>query len=346
MNIGVTGLVTGDNPASGFGVLKCLRDAHERDFRLMGVAYGLLETCLYEEGLLDRAFLAPFPAHRPEEFLERIAEIRQRHGLDLLIPNFDMEIPALAEMSHRLKRLGVGTLLPEPEAVAHLSKEELPRWIEKQGLDLRIPKTIAVQEAFLGEFRNIAFPCVVKGTVRGAMVVYSLREMRLAVEGFLRKGPGPVLVQEYIPGEGYSVAVLADRESRVVGFMPVKKFLITKSGGTWMGITIEDKRLQAAAEEVVKELPWVGPMDMEFIRSETDENYYLIEINPRFPAWISFSALVGANLPLMLVDIVSGAQPLPCTPAPGEVFVRQAIDIVTGIDRFGTFSLAGELEYD
>ena len=47
---------------------------------------------------------------------------------------------------------------------------------------------------------------------------------------------------------------------------------------------------------------WRGPLEVEVMRDHHGD-YQLIEINPRFPAWIYLSAGVGRNLPLMLLQL-------------------------------------------
>ena len=56
-------------------------------------------------------------------------------------------------------------------------------------------------------------------------------------------------------------------------------------------------------KKILKEINWVGPVEFEFIRDSFDEEFKLIEINCRFPAWISYAKDVGYNLPLTAIDL-------------------------------------------
>ena len=69
-------------------------------------------------------------------------------------------------------------------------------------------------------------------------------------------------------------------------------------------------------------------------------------IHPGFPDWINFAAGAGVNLPAALVDILSGKEVRHSSfsAEPGRFFSRMSVDIVTDINRFGAFSLTGELE--
>jgi carbamoyl-phosphate synthase large subunit len=349
MIVGITGLTSADNPVPGFGVARALRSCARSGLVLVGLAYDPLETALYEEGLLDRGHHIPSPVREPEAFLARLADIKAEAGLDLLIPNLDDEIPALCALAPALKRLGVATFLPKVQALDMLEKQNLPRWTARKGVRLAHPHTRVVAEAAeLAELapEHLAYPVVVKGTRRGARVVYSAPELRLAVARVLAKDQRPAIVQDFVSGEAYSIAALADAEYRIRGLLPLKKLLVSSTGASWMGFTVADEAFLDIASRAAQALKWVGPMDIELLRKDQDE-YQLIEINPRFPGWISFSAEAGPNLPAMLLDLVQERDPGPLTPPPGGLmFVRRAVDIVTDINTFGLFSLSGEMRHD
>ena len=52
-----------------------------------------------------------------------------------------------------------------------------------------------------------------------------------------------------------------------------------------------------AAQRVVSGLCWSGALELELMRHRDSGELYLIEINPRFPAWIQLAATAGQNLP-------------------------------------------------
>ncbi|RPI77974.1 MAG: ATP-grasp domain-containing protein [Desulfobacteraceae bacterium] len=346
MIIGVTGLTTADNPVPGYGVLKALRHENRPEWKLLGLAYSPLETCLYEPGLIDKAYLVPFPPEEPAAFVDRMHAIKKQYGLDLLIPNLDAEIPVLAEMAPRLEALRILLLVPDKAVVERIAKKQLCSWAAKNEIRLALPATALVDTDHLNNLYAPSFPCMVKGLSHGAVLANNMRELRHTVESMLRKGHTQILVQEYIPGEAFSLAALADRKSRLAGFIPVKKLLTSKQGATWMGTTIEGEGFRSLIETIIAKLNWVGPMDIEIIRNEYNGLDYLIEINPRFPAWISFAALSGVNLPALLLELANGGTTaMMAPPEPGEVFVRQAMDIVSDIKQFGAFSLSGEMDY-
>lgn len=84
--------------------------------------------------------------------------------------------------------------------------------------------------------------------------------------------------------------------------------------------------MQASFGAYLSALEWVGPVEGEFIRDEISEQFYLIEVNPRFTAWISFSAHLGLNHPYAAARLAMGL-PVDVRPAVKElVFMRSCED--------------------
>ena len=78
---------------------------------------------------------------------------------------------------------------------------------------------------------------------------------------------------------------------------------------------------------------------------KTPENeYYLIEINPRLPAWVYLSVGAGQNLPEALVKLALGENVKPFDKYEvGKLFIRYSYDLITDINEFEKLSLYAEL---
>jgi carbamoyl-phosphate synthase large subunit len=55
------------------------------------------------------------------------------------------------------------------------------------------------------------------------------------------------------------------------------------------------------SQKVISKISWKSGMELEFMKSETTGEYYLLEINPRFPAWVYLAPGAGQNLPAAMV---------------------------------------------
>jgi len=84
-------------------------------------------------------------------------------------------------------------------------------------------------------------------------------------------------------------------------------------------------------------------MELELIKAENGE-FYLIEINPRIPAWVYLAVGAGQNLPEALVKLALGMDVKPYTDyKKGILFVRYSFDLITDIGEFEKLSMFGEL---
>ena len=71
---------------------------------------------------------------------------------------------------------------------------------------------------------------------------------------------------------------------------------------------------------------------------------FIMEINPRFPAWIYLSAAAGQNQPASLVKLALGEPVEPFTQYEvGKIFIRYSWDHITDVSEFQKISAFGEL---
>ena len=83
-------------------------------------------------------------------------------------------------------------------------------------------------------------------------------------------------------------------------------------------------------------------MELEMIRT-SDHKYYLVEINPRIPAWVYLAVAAGQNLPEALVLLALGREPEPFTGfEAGKMFIRYSYDLIVDAETHQSFALRGE----
>jgi len=127
----------------------------------------------------------------------------------------------------------------------------------------------------------------------------------------------------------------------MLGEVMMKKMAVTDKGKAWSGVSIFDQTLYDASAALIKAINWRGPLEVEVMRDHHGD-YQLIEINPRFPAWIYLSAGVGRNLPLMLLQLILGQEIAEVPPArPGVLFIRHAIENIVPQSEFEAVIMNG-----
>jgi carbamoyl-phosphate synthase large subunit len=342
LKIAVTGINSVDNPGPGTGVARSLREAEQISPSLIGLAYDATEPGLYMDWLFDRHYIMPYPSSQPEMVLERLQQIKQQFGLDCVIPNFDLELPLYIRCAKSLEAMGIRTFLPSKAQFALRNKAKLAEMAPGWGLET--PKTFAVtslselQEA-IAELR---FPVMIKGPYYKAFRVFSLEEARSRFHQLAAEAGFPILVQQIVNGIELNLVGVGDGVGGHLGLVAIKKMGVTELGKIWSGLTIHHPGLVGAATAFLQQTQWKGPFELECIASR-DGTIYLIEINPRFPAWIYFATGVGINLPARMVQAAFG---LPLPPLPeyeaGKLFMRYTYELVTDATPLQTLVTLGE----
>ena len=137
--------------------------------------------------------------------------------------------------------------------------------------------------------------------------------------------------------------LFGDGEGGLVGAVPMRKLYVTQLGKAWAGVSLDDDALMALTRRFAESTRWRGPFELEFIKSEEDERYHLLEINPRFPAWVYLAVACGQNQPEALVRLAFGEDvpPLP-PPAVGRIFIRYSQDLIVDMSDYERIALTGE----
>jgi carbamoyl-phosphate synthase large subunit len=341
--IGVTALNAVDNPGPGVAVIRALRDGLGDGIRIIGLSYESLEPGVYLHQLVDKTYQIPYPSSGSEALIERIQYINSKEDIDIIIPNFDAELYNFIKISARLRAMGIRTVLPTHDQLAARDKTNLAKFGKKHHLHIPADSIINKADELKKAAENLDYPLVVKGKYYEAYVCQSLELAQKAFYQLSAKWGLPVIVQECIKGTEINIAVLADGNGNCISIIPMRKLYITDKGKAWAGITIEDADLIDLARRFAKATHWHGAFELEIMR-DADGKLYIMEVNPRFPAWIYLTAGAGQNQPAALVKMAMGEQVEPFTDYQvGKMFIRYAWDHITDVSEFQQLSAFGEL---
>jgi carbamoyl-phosphate synthase large subunit len=305
-----------------------LRQALGESVRLIGLGYDVWDSGLHAEGVCDSAYLMPYPSAGPAEYQARLGEIDAECGLDVFVPCLDLELPVLQASEAWLAERRIACVLPKRGALGRRAKSALPELGRAAGV--RTPESTILGDAsalpsVLLEFGS---PLVIKGPHYDAEVVHGLDAAVSAFHRISHAWGGPILAQRFVRGEEYNVAAVRDGVSGRSSLVTMRKTVITRLGKAWAGVTIEDDAIESFSERVLDALEWHGAAEIELLKDERGE-LFLIEVNPRFPAWIHLSTAAGVNLPLTLVRTALGEPPEPKrTARPGVFYVRHAAETI------------------
>jgi carbamoyl-phosphate synthase large subunit len=342
ITVAVTGLNNIDSPGPGVPVIRALRDSEYFDVHIIGLAYENLEPGIYMPGLADRVYMIPYPTDGVEALLERIEYINSKENIDVLIPNFDSELYTFMKSGKRLAEMGIKTFLPGLDQYEERHKANLPAFGKKYGLN--VPASVELlSHADINKLPSgYSFPLVVKGKFYDAYIAENKQQVATFFNRIAAKWGLPVIVQKFMRGTEVNVVALGDGKGNTVGAVPMRKQYITDKGKAWGGITLDDTKMLELTRRIISETRWRGGMELELIKTSENE-LYLIEINPRIPAWVYLAVGAGQNLPEALVKLALGIEVEPFTGYKvGKMFVRYSYDLIVDIDKYEQISTRGE----
>jgi carbamoyl-phosphate synthase large subunit len=290
-------LVTGAGGPAAIAVMKSLRA--DPSVGLLAADMDSWAAGLYQVPPAARSVI---PAGLAPEFAEILLARCLALGVDVVIPTVDSELRPLAAARDAFARAGIQLMLPAERSLARtLDKLALARACA--GV-VRVPRT-----ELLDEFVNPdswTYPVIVKPRTgsgsRDISAVMSAQELK-SLE------PSPdFIVQEYLPGEEYSVDVLADAAGRVVASVPRIRARVD-SGVSVAGRTLHECELERFGATVVGELGLSYISNVQ-VRRDDKGRPALLEVNPRAPGSLALTIASGVDMPRMALSALRG-QPLP-----------------------------------
>ncbi|OYT15607.1 MAG: biotin carboxylase [Bacteroidetes bacterium 4572_77] len=342
--IAITGLNNTDNPGPGIPVIRGIRDSKDFDLRIIGLAYENLEPGIYMDDMVDKTYQIPYPSSGTENLLHRIEYIHEKEKIDVLIPNFDAELFSFMKLEKKLLSMNIHTFLPTLEQFEERHKSVLPEFGEKY--NIKVPKSINISDySEIPSIKNqFSFPVLVKGKFYDAYIAYNEEQVHSHFNKISAKWGLPIIIQEFVKGVEVNMVALGDGKGNTIGAVPMRKQYITDKGKAWGGITIKDKKMLDLTHDLLKSTKWRGGLELEMIKTNNSD-YYLIEINPRIPAWVYLAVGAGQNIPEALVKLALGQEVAPMTTyEAGTMFVRYSFDMIGHISQFEQLSMTGELD--
>ncbi len=255
----------------------------------------------------DAGLLVP-PARRAE-YLPTLKDVAQKHHVGLVVPLTDLDLRSLARHRKEFEEFGCTVMIGSEDVVTLCrDKARANDLIGKAGL-------ATINTLTLAEFRsNPFYPCFVKpisGSAGiGTAIVRNDKQLRAHINTY-----GELLiVQEYVPGQEYTMDVYRSRDGQVRCIVPRQRLLV-RSGEVEKGITVKDPELMRATTTLANKLEDLWGIFCCQCRRSGNGPVRFFEINPRFGGGSPLAIAAGANLPLYLLQEVLG---LPITAEMGR----------------------------
>ena len=249
--------------------------------------------------LADVGLIVP-PARRIE-YIPKLLDYVKEHGIKLLIPVTDLDLRSLARHRDKFSDFGCAVMVgSEASVMLCRNKAQTSHLL----LDSGVPfvKTLTIREFQSQPF----YPCFVKPSHGSAGVGSSLINNEKELKRHIHMFRSPLIVQEYIPGQEFTIDVYRDRSGKVRCVVPRQR-LVVRSGEVEQGLTVKDPDLIDATIRAAALLGDIwGVFCCQCRRHEPSATPQFFEINPRFGGGTPLSIAAGADLPRYLLEEVLG----------------------------------------
>jgi carbamoyl-phosphate synthase large subunit len=290
-------LVTGAGGPAGVAVIRSL--LRRDDLEVYAADMDGWASGLY---LVEAGRRRLVPPGASAEFVPALAAIVAADAIDLVVSTVDVELLALAP---RRDELAPAILAAPPAATLETALDKLAL-VQACAPTANVPRTALAGPDALAidwEFPAFAKPRSGAGS-RGIRFVPD----RAALEA-LPTDEG-LIVQDLLPGDEYSVDVIADAEGGIVAAVPRTRTRVD-SGVAIAGRTVHDPELEDAAAAVARAIGLVGVANVQ-LKRDRNGRAALLEVNPRFPGALPLTIAAGVDIPSLVVDLFLG-RPLPAS---------------------------------
>jgi predicted ATP-grasp superfamily ATP-dependent carboligase len=251
-------------------------------------------------------FVAPHPERDPLGFAEHIIRVGAGCGRLVLYPGSEASIDALLT-----RGLPPNMLLPYPGVDVLQSLRDKQRLAAlARTARLHAPEVLASGPAPSLRASEIPTPCVVKMARPGegkfidpvARTTEQLAEMLAR-----RSGHDEVIVQELIEGPVTSLALVVDRDGKVVAHLQqvALRARPERVGITSLAVSVApDDELVARSGRMLAEAGYWGLAQLQFL--DAPRRPTLIDVNPRFYGTLSLASACGVDVAAAWHAVASG----------------------------------------
>lgn len=345
----LTVLLTGCGAPGGPGIIKCLRKNGERDIRIVGV--DMNETAGGRR-LVDAFYPVP-PASSPD-FISRVLEICRKEAVHIVLPLVTKELEKFSAAKPLFESSGVKVAVMDPEPL-HIANNKglLLTAMQEAGMptpEFRVVHTADEVAAAISDLGYPRRPVVVKPTFgnggRGTRILdtsisrYELffnnkpNSMVMGYDELMqilqeRDSIPEMMVMEYLPGDEYSVDVLAWQGQ--VDHALCRRGTLMEHGNQLDCVVIKHERLVQLANEMCALLDLSGNACFD-IKEDAAGNIQIMEMNPRLSAGIVSFAAAGVNLPYLGIKRLLGEELPTCQITEGVIMQRRYEEIFLSPD--------------
>jgi len=205
--------------------------------------------------------------------------------INVVIPSFDNTLLAWAKKKKYFKEKGIDIIISD-ESTIEICQDKWKTFLFFQKIGIPTPKT-SLENKY-----TIIKPRLGRG---GKGIIIDSLDKNISMSGMIS--------QEYVKGQEYTIDIFCDRDNKPIYIIPRKRLQV-KDGKSVNGITNQHLGIIENVKEICKELPFVGPINMQCFEEDNGKIKF-IEINPRIAGGMALGFAASENwIPLIFRNII------------------------------------------
>jgi len=267
--------------------------------------------------IVDKNYIVP--ALYDHNYIERLLEICKKEKIGAIISLNDLELPLLSNFKNEFNAIGVQVIVSDKRVIdICFDKWRTIEFATKIGI--KTPKTyLNLSSALMGiEKGEINYPLIIKprwgsGSF-GIEIATDMEELNLSYKLLEKKlfrsllsevskkdMENAILIQEKIEGTEYGVDIFNNLRGENLSVY-IKEKLAMRAGETDKAVLRNHKAIENICKTISENLCHIGNLDCDIF--ESNDGYYLLEMNPRFGGGYPFSHKSGANFPAVIYALL------------------------------------------
>lgn len=248
-------------------------------------------------------YIYPNPKNTPLRFINAIKRLVEKGNYDVLLPiGYNTTVTTAKFKEQLIQHVAVPVADYDSLSIA-ADKNKTLKFADKIGIP--IPKTIACKNFndVKKAVKELKFPMVIKAALETGRTTYASRltELRSKCRSLLTSLSDGFLIQEYIPGDGYGFFGLFNEGALRAIFMHkrLREYPIT-GGPSTAAESVYKPRLKELGLKILRPLNWHGVAMVEFRKDFRDNEFKLMEINPKFWGSLDLAIASGMDFPYLI----------------------------------------------
>ena len=311
-----TVLVTAIGTAASTTIVLQLRAAGE-DYIIGGDIYKKNQVVTAKD--VDEFYTFPSAIKELDAYIDFVVRFCKEHHVNFYFATIDEEIANLSKSRKKFESIGVSLCIPNHNLVMTCHyKDTFSDWVRDN-----IPEIFIKRYGSCSEVTDTDFPIFMKPIEGRASLGCRKIENKEALESMKREGvdESNFVIQQYTEGEIITVDMIRHaRNGHARQVQRIEKLRNPSGCGTAVEI-VDDPRLAEICNQLMEKLDLNGVINAEFFRN--GDQYWIIEINPRFSAGASFSYAAGCGTASAALMIAAGKDFALGEPAVGAYLAKR-----------------------